>query len=76
MQLETLLLVFRVLAVVVFCATLYAGYYMGKNFQKLFGVDSSMPSENGSSRAYSRVQVWAVWTHILFASAAFALFLH
>jgi hypothetical protein len=73
---EDAFLLFRILATVVFFATLYAGYYLLKNYQRLFGVDSTMPSENGSSRAYSKVQIFVVWAHILFASAAFALLLH
>lgn len=69
-------LVLRILASGVFIATLYAGYYMLKNYQKFFGVDPNMPSEGESSRAYSQVQVFAIWAHILFASGAFALLLH
>ena len=71
-----LFLVIRVVAAAVFFATVYAGYYMFKNYQVLFGVDAKMPSEGSSSRAYSQVQVFAIWAHVLFGSAAFALLLH
>jgi hypothetical protein len=74
--LPALLAVFQVLATIVFCATLYAGYYMKKNYQRLFGVDQGMPSETGSSRAYSQVQIFSIWAHVLIASAFFALALH
>ena len=69
-------LLFRVLAAAVFLAMLYAGYYMLKNFEKLFGVDPNIPSENASARAYSKVQIFSIWAHALFASGAFALLLH
>lgn len=67
---------FRILASAVFIATLYAGWYLAKNYQKLFGVDPNMPSEGPSARAYSKVQIFALWTHVLVASGAFALLLH
>jgi len=70
------LIVMRTMATVVFFITLYAGYYLYRNFEKLFGVDPSIPSENGSARAYSKVQVFALWGHVLIASGAFALLLH
>jgi len=69
-------LVFRLLAAVVFIAALYAGYYMLKNYQRLFGVDPNMPSEGASSRAYSQVQVFSIWAHVLLGSGAAALLLH
>ena len=75
MQNEVFLL-FRVLSAVVFLATLYAGYYMLKNFERLFGVDPNVPSENASARAYSKVLVFSIWAHALLASGAFALLLH
>jgi hypothetical protein len=71
-----ILIVFRVLASVVFFASLYAGYYMLKNYQKLFGVDPTMPSEGSSSRAYSQVQAFAIWAHVFLGSGAAALLLH
>ena len=75
MQNEAILLI-RIVASVVFIAALFAGYYLLKNYQKLFGVDPNMPSEGPSSRAYSQVQVFAIWAHVLFASGAFALLVH
>jgi hypothetical protein len=71
-----LVLLLRVVASGVFITALFAGYYMLKNYQRLFGVDPNMPSEGRSSRAYSQVQVFSIWAHILFASGAFALLLH
>ena len=67
------LLFFRLIALGVFIAALYAGYYMLKNYQKLFGIDPDMPSEGASSRAYFQVQVFVVWAHIVVGSGACAL---
>lgn len=69
-------IVIRLIASGVFIAALYAGYYMLRNYQKLFGVDPNMPSEGPSSRAYSQVQVFTIWAHVLLASGAFALLAH
>jgi hypothetical protein len=71
-----LLSVLQVLATIAFFAMLYAGYYMARNYERLFGADPNIPSENGSARAYSKVQVFSVWAHALFATGAFALLLH
>ena len=75
MQTE-LLLVFRLLAAAAFVVMLGAGGWLVWNYQRLFGVDPDMPSENSSSRAYSQVQIFALWAHALVATAAFALCLH
>jgi hypothetical protein len=70
------LLVVRVIFTGLFLLTLVGGVYLYRNFERLFGVDPDMPSENGSSRAYSKVQVFSIWAHALIATAAFALLLH
>ena len=75
MQAEAVLLI-RIVASVVFLAAVFAGYYMLKNFRKLFGVDPDMPSEGPSSRAYRTALVFIVWAHVLVASALFALAYH
>ena len=56
-----ILLLFRIVFTGLFLLTLLAGVYLGVNYQKLFGVDRNMPSETGSSRAYSKVQIFSVW---------------
>lgn len=58
-----------------FILTLLSGVYLGVNYEKLFGVDRNMPSENGSSRAYSKVQVFSVWAHAVLLTGAFAFLL-
>jgi hypothetical protein len=59
-----------------FVLVLLAGVYMLANFQRLFGPDPQMPSENGSSRAYTKVQAIVIWLHALALTGAFALLLH
>ena len=59
-----------------FFLTLLAGVFLFKNYQRLFGVDPGMPSENSSSRAYTKVQVFLVWLHFVVLSGSFALLLH
>lgn len=54
---------FRLLCFTGLTATLVAGYYLAKHYERLFGIDSQIPSENSSARAYSKVQVFAIWGH-------------
>ncbi|HET6407911.1 MAG TPA: hypothetical protein VFG14_08520 [Chthoniobacteraceae bacterium] len=75
MQAEVLFL-FRMIFTGLFIGTIFAGYYLLKNYQRLFGVDPNIPSENGSARAYSKVQIFCVWAHAVFLTGAFALLLH
>lgn len=67
------LLFFRFVFAGLFILTVLAGIYAGVNYQKLFGVDRNIPSETGSSRAYSLVQIFTVWAHAVVLTAAFAL---
>lgn len=66
---------FRVFAAVLFAAILALGGYLLKHRERLFGVDPSMPSENASSRTYTKVLVVAIWAHLLAFTGAAALFL-
>ncbi|MGB8170097.1 MAG: hypothetical protein WCF18_21515 [Chthoniobacteraceae bacterium] len=66
----------RLVFTFLFIATLLAGVYLLRNYQRLFGVDPNMPSETGSSRAYSKVQVFVVWAHAAALTGSFALLLH
>lgn len=61
---------------VIFFATILAGFILVLNRDKWFGVDPNMPSENGSSRAYSKIQVFIVWMHVFLLSGAFLFMLH
>ncbi len=70
------LLFIRIVAAVVFIAILLSGIYVAKNYQKLFGADPDVPSENPSARAYGKVQVFTVWLIALLLAGAFVLLLH
>ena len=73
---DDVLILFRLIFTGLFVATLFAGFYLFKNYQRLFGVDPNIPSENGSARAYSKVQIFSVWIHAVLLTGAFALLLH
>jgi len=59
-----------------FVAALFAGVWLFKNQQRLFGPNPDLPNESPSSRAYSKVQAFAIWAHVTVLTGAFALFLH
>ncbi len=61
---------------VLFLLTLFAGGYLVLNFQRFFGPDPDVPSENSSSRSYGRMQALMVWLHAVALTGAFALMLH
>jgi hypothetical protein len=69
-------LVFRILSAALFIITLIVGGYLAVNYQRIFGFDPNMPSETGSSRAYSKVQVFSVWAHAVCLTGAFAWLIH
>jgi hypothetical protein len=69
-------MVIRILASGAFIAALYAGYYLLKNYKKLFGVDPNMPSETPGSRSFGATLVFLIWAHVLIGSVACALALH
>lgn len=69
------LFIIRCISVALLVATLLAGAYLLKNFQRLFGTDPSLPSENSSARAYNQVQVFSLWAHALFLFGTFAFLL-
>jgi len=71
-----ILLAIRCVFTGLFVLTVLAGVFLVKNHHKLFGVDRNMPSETGSSRAYSRLQVFLVWAHFFVLTGSFALLLH
>jgi hypothetical protein len=66
----------RIVFTSLFILTLLGGAYLFRNYQKLFGADPDMPSENSSARAYSKVQVFSVWAHAVLLTGAFALLIH
>ncbi len=59
-----------------FIAVFLGGLWTLKNYQRLFGTDQEMPSENSSSRSYNKMQALLLWLHALLLTGAFALGLH
>ena len=66
----------RLIFTFLFIGTLVAGVYLLRNYERLFGKDPNMPSENSSSRAYSKLQIFVIWAHAVGLTGAFALLLH
>lgn len=75
MEAESFSLV-RVVFVGLFLVTLFVGGFLVANFQRIFGADANVPSDNESSRAYSKVQVVMLWLHAIVLTGAFALLFH
>ena len=67
---------FRFIFGLVFLIIVFAGIYLLKNFDRFFGADADMPSENSSARAYRRMQILVVWLHAVILSGAMALLMH
>jgi hypothetical protein len=76
MQNDSFFLFIRFVFTGLFLACIFAGIMIWKNYERLFGVDPTMPSENGSARTYTKVQVLAVWAHAFLLTGGFALLLH
>ncbi len=70
------LLFFRIISIIAFCAVLVSGVYLARNFEKLTGVDPSIPSENSSSRTYGKLQIVLIWAHALLLTGMLSLLLH
>lgn len=70
------LLTLQLISSALFILLLFGGVWILKNYQKLFGVDPDMPSENSSSLTYNKLQVITIWLHALLLTGAFALLLH
>lgn len=68
-------LIFQWLFTAAFAATLLSGCYLVKNDRKLFGHDHEVPADHESGRFYNKMQVYAIWAHLLFLTGAFALYL-
>jgi hypothetical protein len=66
----------QIIFALLFTIVLFVGGYLLANYNRIFGPDPSMPSENSSSRAYTKVQAAVIWLHALVLTGAFALLLH
>lgn len=63
---------FRIIFIACLVATLIAGGYLAKNYDRIFGVDADVPSDGESARFYTKTEVFLVWASAvkLFAVAA------
>jgi len=59
-----------------FIGVLTVGGYVAANFNRFFGPDPNIPSETGSARTYTKVQVVLVWLHAVAITGALAFLLH
>ena len=66
----------RIIFALLFFGMLGSGIYLFRNFERLFGANPDLPSENASARTYAKVAIVLVWLHALFLTAAFAFFGH
>jgi hypothetical protein len=66
---------FRVVSGLALAGSILAGYLVFKNANRLFGVDSDVPSESASSRTYSKLLIIAVLIHAVVFFSAGLLFL-
>lgn len=46
-----------------FIGTLFVGVYLLRNYQRLFGIDPNVPSENGSVGSHNKLLIFVLWLH-------------
>jgi hypothetical protein len=68
--------IIQIVFAALFVLVLFVGGYVTANFNRFFGPDPNVPSETGSGRAYTKVQVILVWLHAVVITGAFAFLLH
>ena len=68
-------LVVRMVFGVFFVATLGGGYFLFRNFEKLFGRDPAVAGDNEGACVLNKVQAVVIWLHFLAITGGFALFL-
>lgn len=73
---DSAFLIFRIFCGLGLVASLGIGWYLYRNFERLLGVDPSIPSESRGARDYSRMQVVAVWLHVVVFFTMGVLLLH
>jgi hypothetical protein len=66
-------LVFRIIFGCLFMATLLAGAWLFRHYEKLFGVDPNIPSETSGARCYSKTLIFLIWGHAMLITGGFAL---
>ena len=68
--------VIQIVFFALFVGVLILGGYVIANFNRFFGPDPNIPSETGSSRTYTKVQIILVWLHAVAITGALAFLLH
>jgi hypothetical protein len=68
--------VIQIVFFALFIGVIVGGGYVVANFNRFFGPDPNIPSETGSGRAYTKVQVVLVWLHAVGITGALAFLLH
>jgi hypothetical protein len=69
-------IVIRSVFTVLFIGTLFAGVYLYRNSEKLFGADPDIPGDNIGARGLNKVQVFVIWLHAAALTGGFAFWLH
>ena len=60
---DSLLLLWRIFCTGGLLLTGLGFYYVRKNYDRLFGPDPEVPSENSGSSTYSKTQIYAILIH-------------
>jgi len=66
----------RIFFGILFVGTLIAGYFLFKNFEKLFGSDPAFPGDTPGARSLNKAQVIIIWLHAVAITGGFAFLLH
>jgi hypothetical protein len=61
---------------VLFVGTLVVGYFLYKNYDRMFGPDPAFPGETGGARSLNKTQVFVIWLHFVLITGGFAFCLH
>lgn len=69
------MLAFKLFFVALTAFAVVAGILFLKSFNRIFGVDAAVPSENESSRFLNKTQVVVLWLMIVKLSAMMAIIL-
>ena len=73
---DTTFLVFRIFCGIGLLASLWGGWYLYHHFDRLLGPDPDVPGESRGARGYTRMQVVAVWLHVVLFFTMAVLMLH
>jgi len=52
---------------------IFGGFYLIKNFNKIFGPHRDDPSESPGARSLGQTQIWSVWLGMIIAAIIFLM---